>query len=45
MADKRPKLSDPEEFALIKSIYFKETIDPFAEVDEQFRKNNKNQAR
>lgn len=41
MENKRPKLSDPEEFAIIKSIYFdkdlqfKEKNDPLENLERQ----------
>jgi hypothetical protein len=52
MQTKRPKLSDPKEYALIKSIYFekdsvKERLDPMEDLERSYSrdKNLKNQAR
>ncbi len=33
MEQKRPTLNDPEEYAIIKSIYFKETMRGQEEID------------
>lgn len=50
METKRPRLDDPEEFAIIKSIYFKddnpfkEQLDPIEQLDRmesRMKQNNK----
>jgi len=33
MENKRPKLTDPEEFDIIRSIYFKDNRPPFEDLD------------
>ena len=53
MEDKRPKLTDPKEYALIKSIYFekdnfnKEKLDPIEELErmESKQRNQNNNSR
>jgi len=53
MKDKRPKLTDPKEYALIKSIYFekdyinKKKIDPIERLDrmESKQRNNNKSSR
>ena len=52
METKPPKLTDPQEFAIIKSVYFekdfvKEKLDPIESLERFYSKqrNHKNQSR
>lgn len=47
--DMRPKLSDPQEFAVIKSVYFKDRSfrqeDPIEQFDRMNHTHTRNEAR
>jgi len=42
MQNKRPKLTDPEEFALIKSIYFKDNRKELEDDERYSRQESRN---